>query len=649
MRFGRPAIASTIPTTEGVVLDPPGPFPATNPTARRAALAVGALAVLVHLGALANGYAYDDLVLIMGDPGLQHLSGLLERLYLPSWPDLSGEEIGAWRPATTGTWALVWIASHGSPVAFHALGVLLHGVAAGLGVLILAELMPVAGAAVAGALFAVHPVHVEAIANVAGTAELIAAVWATLAVLVHLRGRETYGLGRVLAVTLLYTMAVLAKEGAAVTPLLLFLLDGARRDTDLPDVLRYVRERGVLYGALTLALAMILLLRLDVLGSAASATHPPGAEILRTAPRSWTVFSSWPHYVRLLFFPATLAADYGPRVVPIVFHWSPEAVLGAALGAIAFVGAWTAWRRGPALGPERNSARLAGLGVLWIAAAMLPVANVLYLGPVIVAERTFYVASWGAVMIAAWAFLELGTRRPRAAVGLLAAGLLGGAARSATRVPVWDSSEAVMDALVDSYGESGTGWMYLGQRLASEGRPAEALRAFTYATFFLNSEYRPSTELASHLLAMNRPEAAAFFLRRAWREHPSWPTAPGLLAAAELNAGHPERALPAARAATLIRPQNASMHHLLAQALAGTGDWSAAVAARRASLRTGFADRPRTWMLLAADLAALGDTTLAVAALDSAALRETTEEDRAALDELRRMLGDRGTRARDVP
>jgi predicted Zn-dependent protease len=222
--------------------------------------------------------------------------------------------------------------------------------------------------------------------------------------------------------------------------------------------------------------------------------------------------------------------------------------------------------------------------------------------------------------------------------------------RSAVRVRAWRSSETAMEALVASYPESGTGWMYVGRRLASQGRDEEALRAFGYAVVLLDSEYRPTTELAAHLIKMNRLGAARFFLRRAWRGHPEWSTAPGLLAAAELNAGRPERAAPAARSAIILRPENASMHHLLAQALAGLGDWPGAVAARRASLRTGFADRPRTWMLLAADLAALGDTTRALAALDSASLRQATPEDRDALAELRRTLGaEGGNRAPDIP
>jgi len=183
--------------------------------------------------------------------------------------------------------------------------------------------------------------------------------------------------------------------------------------------------------------------------------------------------------------------------------------------------------------------------------------------------------------------------RPLWLLGVLAAA---GAARTATRVPVWNDTESVMGALIQDHPESGTGWMNLGRQLAAQGRQEDALTAFTYAVVFLNSGYRPSTELAAHLTAMNRPAAARFFLMRAWREHPEWYTAPGLLAAAELRAGRPEKTAPAARAAAFLQPSNPSMHHLLAQSLAGLEAWDGAVDARLRSLRTGFSDRGRSWL-----------------------------------------------------
>jgi len=148
---------------------------------RRAALFAAVVGGLVHLGALWNGFAYDDLLVIAGDPGIHSLQGLWQRLGEPYWPGSFGSQVGAWRPVTTGLWALTWVASSGSTVALHLPAVLLHASVCALVVLLLSELMSTASALFGGLVFAVHPVHVEAIANIAGTAEPLAAMLALAA------------------------------------------------------------------------------------------------------------------------------------------------------------------------------------------------------------------------------------------------------------------------------------------------------------------------------------------------------------------------------------------------------------------------------------------------------------------------------------
>src|SRR5439155_484343 len=84
--------------------------------------------------------------------------------------------------------------------------------------------MDTAGGLVAGLLFAVHPVHVEAVANVVGRAELMAAVFVVLAVYAAL-GRAHAGWS---AVALAF--GLLSKENAAVAPaLVVWARDEARR------------------------------------------------------------------------------------------------------------------------------------------------------------------------------------------------------------------------------------------------------------------------------------------------------------------------------------------------------------------------------------------------------------------------------------
>src|SRR5207245_11662756 len=71
------------------------------------------------------------------------------------------------------------------------------------------------GGLAAGVLFAVHPVHVEAVANVVGRAELLAGVFVVLSVYAAL-AREAIGWSAAA-----WALGLLCKENAAVAPALI--------------------------------------------------------------------------------------------------------------------------------------------------------------------------------------------------------------------------------------------------------------------------------------------------------------------------------------------------------------------------------------------------------------------------------------------
>ncbi len=612
------------------------------PRPRRAAAVVALVAAVVHVGALRNGFAYDDEAVVTADPALQSVRTLVPRLLEPYWPDAFGASVGSWRPLTTFTFGAVWIASDGRPGAFHALALILHAGASALTVILLAELMPLGAALAGGLLFAVHPVHVEAVANVVGLAEPLSAVFALAALVWWARLGEVAGPASLVGIALLYAFAVLAKEGAVVLPGLLFLVDAARRQMRLSELGGYLRQRGPAFLALATVLAATLAARSWVLGSVASPTHPPGAEVLREIPRIWTLASVWPHYVRLLVLPVDLSSDYAPGVINVAFGWTAAAVVGVGVALAAWIGALVSWRQGAPLGPERSSPRVLGFAVVWAGLALLPVSNILFLGPTILAERTLYMASVGACGALGWLAYHGSRERPLGAGAVLGAALVAFSALTVTRVPTWRNSETVFQTLIEDHPESGPAWWGLARRLEQDGRRGEARRAFAVALDLTDSEYRVALDVGAHMMATGHVDQARFFLRRAWRERPDWYSAPGLLAAAELNAGRPAPAEEAARAAVALAPWNPSINHLLAQALSQQDRPAEAAVARRASLDHGFADRWRSWLLLAQDLSASGDTVSALTALDSAGVRtelpEQIEEVRSAQAALSRPI-----------
>src|SRR5260221_7534749 len=129
-----------------------------------------------------------------------------------------------------------------------------------------------------------------------------------------------------------------------------------------------------------------------------------------------------------------LQADYGPNEISAASGWG----IGQWAGAAALV-VWL----GLAVGFRRRLPVLS-FGLLWMAAAILPVSNVLLPTGVALAERTLYLASVGAALAIGGVLAVVPTRAARAvAIAAVAALLILGVVRSATRGRVLRAQETL--------------------------------------------------------------------------------------------------------------------------------------------------------------------------------------------------------------
>ena len=155
------------------------PAPSTPPTAarRRIELLVGGVAFAAYARTLLFGFVYDDTTVIRSNPQIQSWSAMWHALAQPYWGAHRAGS-GLYRPLFVSTLGALWNGTNHAPIWFHLFAVLLH-VAATIAVLRLASRAVERTPAVIGALwFAVQPVHVEAIASVANTSEIIVALLA---------------------------------------------------------------------------------------------------------------------------------------------------------------------------------------------------------------------------------------------------------------------------------------------------------------------------------------------------------------------------------------------------------------------------------------------------------------------------------------
>jgi protein O-mannosyl-transferase len=597
-------------------------------------LLVGLLAGLVYLNSLPNQFAYDDMHIVVTNPSIQSLEALPGALVQPYWPGDYGRELGLWRPVTTALLGLEYVAGGGAPLIFHVVNVLSHVLAALLVYALLLELMSLPAALAGSLVFAVHPVHVEAVANVIGISEIISAIAVLAACILHVRSGPRSGWGSALAVGGLYLVGFGAKESAVTLPGLIFLLDAVRRRITISDIPSYLADRWRVYLAMLLVAAGLLWARLVILGSIASPFAPLGGDMLEEIPRIWTLGEVWMHYVRLWVFPLDLSSDYSPGVIPISLGWYAGNTVGAVLVLVLLGLALFLWRR-PEMRKGIDTARAATFGVVWFLITISPLSNMLFLSGVLLAERTLFLPSVGLAAATGWLVVRLARERPKGAwIGLVVV-LTMGSIRTWTRNPKWYDNPTMLTVLIGDYPQSGRSQWILGDVLLVRGRVSDGLRSYRVAINLLGTHYQLLTEISKRLLEVERYRAAEGLLRFAARDSPQYPLALGLLALIRAEYGDAVGAERYARESLDREDVDPTRHHLLAWALAAQGRFEDAAPPRARGLEQGGAVFWQQYMYEAYARWEAGDSAAAYAAVDSAWTRVATDIGRAALDSVR--------------
>ena len=329
-----------------------------------------------------------------------------------------------WRPAVIASWALDYRVSS-SPHWFHAINVLWAALAAALFALLACELGGPAVGLVTGALFAVHPVHVEAVANVVGRAELMAAAAYAAALWCALRAERGGYLAGVLVCS---AFAIASKEIAVTLPAAVFLVWYARG----LDMRRAWRPAVAAAAGI---LAWFVIHGLVGIRTFYGGGLAVGLEGLGVVERTWAMARLSLEWWRLLLFPAHLSADYSPGELVV----STGFTVWHVVGLLGWIGAaLLAWR-------TRKTIPGIAIGLAWLVITISPIANVVMPTEFLVAERTLYLPSFGVAFALGSAAMALRPWRMRAAVVALV--VLAAGIRSVIRIPAWHDDETHYQAL----------------------------------------------------------------------------------------------------------------------------------------------------------------------------------------------------------
>ncbi|MBI1951036.1 MAG: tetratricopeptide repeat protein [Acidobacteria bacterium] len=520
---------------------------------RPALLACPLLALLLYLPTLGHDFVFDDRGMIEANP-LMHDIGALPRLLVNPYWNVPQHSRTLYRPLTSVSLALDRAVSGMRPAWFHAVNALLHALATLLVTRLALGLLPgrPAGAVVTGALFAVHPVHVEAVAGIVGRAEILAAIGVLSAVLCHRRallavpGRGGWWTAAAWASAL---GGVLAKESAIVAPAIVLLAERAMPEARRAPPLRRTR----LYAGYAIVTAVYLGARAGVLGTIGIGqpipfVDNPAAAAGPLAGRL-TGLGTLARYVRLLLWPRTLSADYSYDQIPVIRTiFDPLAVMGLlVLIAVVAVGVWLL-RRVP----------VCGFALLFMAASACLTTNVVLFIGTLLAERLMYLPTLGLCLVAGWAVDRApGRQSRRLAAGVAAVAILILAARSWARIPEWRNDFALYSSAARVSPRCARIRYNLGNGHLKAGRYADAEENYRAALRIYPDFQDARVNLGMALLQQRRPLEALELLERAAGLDPRSADLAVNLGTAYRAAGDDFRAEAAFRRALELDPRSA--------------------------------------------------------------------------------------------
>jgi protein O-mannosyl-transferase len=448
--------------------------------------AAAGLAVLLYASSLDNPFVYDDYRLIVENPAIQNLSSVLTVLAR----DVTRPIVSLSYVADTAVWGTSPFGYHLTNVLLHALNVVLAywvaffaaddwrrrnaaGRPEGLQPRTAEDPQlrtrfapaPAVVATVTSALTAAHPVMTQAVGYVTARSELLYGAFFLAALLAARQWMRAGGAWRLLAIAL-WVVSLLAKETAAMLPLVLWCYDAWLIDGDRDAYRRRVKGlyAPLLAAVLLLGGARLTLLALEYSGE----TGPDWRNLLVSVDAFWQYFALFvrPHG-QTIMHTVPFVAGFTARIVAAV----------AGLWVLAAV-IWSLRRiQGPI-----------SLGLLMAGALLVP-GSVLFITGIgePMAEHRAYVSAMGFFLACGAGAGMAWSRAQAAGRGTLVVAtsgivlLLQLSGQTLVRNQMWGNPVALAQEAVALSPDAWVPRLFLGETLRQNGRCEEAVPAYRAA------------------------------------------------------------------------------------------------------------------------------------------------------------------------
>ncbi len=321
------------------------------------------LSFLLYANTFTHEYTQDDQIVIVDNmytqAGISGIPGILTKDTFYGFFKKDGKDNlvagGRYRPFTLVQFAIGHQLFGNSPMIGHIFNAVYYGLTIMMLYMVLLLLfqqrLKSAGAAfialAASFIFAVHPVHVEAVANIKGRDEIMALLFSLSALYLVIRSFLEKNNSLALWSGLLFFLGLLSKENTitflAIIPLAFYIFTQASLGA-------IAKKMFPLFGATILFLVIRFSILPGGLGKESmELMNNPFLKIengkwviLTFAERLPIIFFTLGKYLELLFFPLTLTHDYYPRQIDLMTFGDWKASLSLivylAMGVYALIG-----------------------------------------------------------------------------------------------------------------------------------------------------------------------------------------------------------------------------------------------------------------------------------------------------------------------
>ncbi|XP_030632534.1 protein O-mannosyl-transferase TMTC3 [Chanos chanos] len=463
-------------------------------------LLVGLVAVC-YWNSLSCGFVFDDVSAILDNKDLRPSTPLRNLFLNDFWGTPMSEERShkSYRPLTVLTFRLNFLLSELSAASYHLLNVVLHAAVCVLFLRFCRLFLDRSSSLVAALLFAVHPIHTEAVTGVVGRAELLSSIFLLAAFLAYTKSKaldHSIVWTPIALTVILVAVATLCKEqGITVIGVCcvyeVFVAQGFTLPVLVDTMLQVLRGKdGVPYVILQTLLKLIVLIistlllvivRVQVIQSQLPVftRFDNPAAVSPTPTRQLTFNYLLPVNAWLLLNPSELCCDWTMGTIPLI-----ESVLDprnlatlvfySLLGLLAY----------HSLRHAHSSAKTVIMALSFIGLPFIPASNLFFPVGFVVAERVLYVPSMGFCVLVAQGFKNLSQRGNLKKVSWLFMGVLLAthAVKTFNRNWDWESEYTLFTSALKVNKNNAKLWNNVGHALENQNNYERALRYFLQAT-----------------------------------------------------------------------------------------------------------------------------------------------------------------------